>query len=79
MIEQAKRQKEKPAQTEIQPDHPVWMISAAALNSELYFDHAPLAKKLGYEVDEEYSYENAAKIVEGMITYLADFHAELTK
>lgn len=79
LIEQAKRQKEKPAQTEIQPDYPICMISAAALNSELYFDHAPLAKKLGYEVDEEYSYENAAKIVEGMITYLADFHAELTK
>lgn len=49
------------------------MISAAALNSELYFDHAPLAQKLGYDVSEQYSHEYAAKIVEGMITYLADF------
>lgn len=79
LIQQAKRQKAAKETANNDIAEPGAMITAEQLNTELRFDHTHLATFLGFDVCPQYSYEYAAKIVQGIIQHLTGFQAELTK
>lgn len=79
LIEQAKRQKEKAAQSAAQSSENIQMISAADLDKELHFNHDPLATYLGHIVKDSYTYDEAARIIGDIVGHLTRLHAAFNK
>lgn len=75
LLEQAKNQKSK-TENEVLEDPD--FISGINLDEMLRFDHRKLSSYLGYREQDAYSPDQAADMVNSMITYLQSIHTKIT-